>query len=239
MLAGDAKSSLKCFALARFFLTFQTFALRSMLCRFLLIACLASILASGLVGCAGTLGAGSFGTVVIDAGHGAHDLGGRAINGANEKDLALDMSKRLKRALEWKGYRVIMTRSTDVFIPLDRRVNISNRAHNSIFVSVHVNWSRGGSGRGVETFYCSPRSYRLAANVQRQLAGAYRTPNRGVKRGCWIRVLRTNDRPAILVETGFNSNRADNAVLQSASGRQRIVDAIARGIMNERAGRRP
>jgi N-acetylmuramoyl-L-alanine amidase len=210
-----------------------------MTCRLLLLAALLASTALGLVGCAGTLGAGSFGTVVIDAGHGGHDQGGRAIRGANEKDLVLDMAKRLKKALEWKGFRVVMTRSTDVFIPLDNRVAISNRTYNSIFVSVHVNWDRRRSGHGVETFYCSPRSYRLAANVQRQLAGAYRTSNRGVKRGCWIRVLRKNSRPAILVETGFDSNPGDNAVLQSASGRQRIADAIAKGIIAERQGRRP
>lgn len=210
-----------------------------MSCRSLLLAALLALAALGLTGCAGTLGAGAFNTVVVDPGHGGHDYGGRSIRGADEKTLALDMAKRLKRSLEWKGYRVIITRSTDVFIPLDTRVAISNRTYNSIFVSVHVNWDRGRSGHGVETFYCSPRSARLAANVQRQLAGAYRTANRGVKNGCWIRVLRKNARPAILVETGFDSNPSDNAVLQSASGRQRIADAIAKGIANERAGRRP
>ncbi|MGH8046578.1 MAG: N-acetylmuramoyl-L-alanine amidase [Chthoniobacterales bacterium] len=180
-------------------------------------------------GC-GMLGAGAFGTVVVDPGHGGWDRGGIARFGMNEKDLALDTARRLKSALQWRGYHVVTTRDNDTFIPLDTRVAISNRTFNSIFVSVHYNWDRGSSGHGVETYYCSPRSQRLASNVQRSLARAYPTSNRGVKRGCWIRVLRKNTRPAILVECGFDSNPTENAFLQTGSGRQRIADAIARGI---------
>ncbi len=209
--------------------------------RLTLLACIALAAAFALAGCESfhPLGAGAFNTVVVDPGHGGHDFGGRAMAGRNEKDLALDTSIRLKKNLERRGFRVIITRNADYFIPLDQRIAISNRTSGAIFVSIHYNWDRGRSGHGVETFYCSPRSLRLAANVQRELAGAYRTRNRGVKRGCWIRVLRKNIRPAILVEGGFNSNPSDNAVLQSAAGRQRIADAVARGIIAERSGRRP
>jgi N-acetylmuramoyl-L-alanine amidase len=178
--------------------------------------------------CAGC--SGRFGTVVVDAGHGGWDRGGISRSGMNEKDLALDTAKRLKAALQWRGYHVVMTRTNDSFIPLDTRVAISNRTFNAIFVSVHYNWNRGSSAHGVETFYCSQASRRLAANVQSQLARAYPTANRGVKNGCWIRVLRKNRRPAILVECGFVSNPRENALIQTASGRQRIADAIARGI---------
>jgi N-acetylmuramoyl-L-alanine amidase len=75
--------------------------------------------------------------------------------------------------------------------------------------------------------------------VERDLSCAYRTLDRGVKRGCWIRVLRKNLRPAILVECGFVSNSSDNSVAQSAQGRQAIAEAIARGIAAERSGRNP
>jgi N-acetylmuramoyl-L-alanine amidase len=226
--------------LARFFLTLRKLTFR-MSRQINIIAALALLTVFGLAGCEsfGPVGAGAFSTVVVDPGHGGHDFGGRAIFGRNEKDLALDTALRLKRALEWRGLRVIITRNADYFIPLDQRVAVSNRTYGSIFVSIHYNWDRGRSGHGVETYFCSPRSFRLAANVQRELAGAYRTTNRGVKRGCWIRVLRKNTRPAILVEGGFDSNPSDNAVLQSANGRQRIADAVARGILAERNGRRP
>lgn len=184
--------------------------------------------------CTGCGTVGHFGTVVVDAGHGAWDRGGISRAGLNEKDLALDTAKRLKSALQRRGYRVIMTRTNDSFIPLDTRVAISNRTFNAIFVSVHFNWDRGSSAHGVETFYCSPKSARLASSVQASLARAYPTINRGVKNGCWIRVLRKNTKPAILVECGFVSNYQENALLQKASGRQRVADAIARGIAGGR-----
>jgi N-acetylmuramoyl-L-alanine amidase len=204
--------------------------------RLLFIATLAITAALSMVSCEnfGTSGAGEFNTVIIDPGHGGHDFGGRAVRGWNEKDLALDTALRIQKGLQQRGFRVIITRSTDVFIPLDQRVAISNRTSSSIFVSIHYNWDRGRAAHGVETYFCSPRSQRLAGYVQSELAHAYPTINRGVKRGCWIRVLRKNTRPAILVEGGFDSNASENAVLQSPSGRQRIADAVTRGIIKER-----
>lgn len=202
-------------------------------------ACFALIVGALLIffnaGCefAGTLGPGRFDTVVVDAGHGGHDRGARAVRGQNEKDICLDTSKRLAAILRRRGFRVVETRTTDVFIPLGRRVAISNGTRNSIFVSVHYNWANRSGARGTETYYHSPQSELLARLVQRELAGSYSTPNRGVKnRGFYV--LRNNRRPAILVECGFLSNPQDNAVAQSASGRQRIAEAIARGIIAAR-----
>jgi N-acetylmuramoyl-L-alanine amidase len=208
--------------------------------RLLLPASLAISAIFALGGCEsyGPLGAGSFSTVIVDPGHGGHDLGGRAIRGRDEKDLALDTAKRLKKDLERRGFHVIITRDADYFITLGQRVDVSNRRSDCIFVSVHYNWDRGRSGHGVETYYYSPRSARLAANVNQCLAGAYDTRNRGVKqRGFYV--LRKNRRPAILVECGFDSNPSDNAVAQSGAGREKIAEAIARGIVAERQGRRP
>lgn len=202
------------------------------------VAAIAGILAGALVSCKTTrsLGAGPFSTVIVDAGHGGHNRGARAYRGQYEKDLTLDTANRLANILRKRGFRVIMTRSSDQFVSLDRRVNISNASRDSIFVSVHYNWVRYPSGRGTETFYYSERSRRLAANVQAELARSYNTPNRGVKRRGFY-VLRKNSRPAILVECGFISNPSDNAFIQTASGRQKIAEAIAQGIVNERQGR--
>jgi N-acetylmuramoyl-L-alanine amidase len=188
--------------------------------------------------CVGLQGTGDFDTVIIDAGHGAHDSGARPVSGKYEKDLALDTAKRLRNALRWRGFKVIMTRDTDRFIPLGGRTAISNRTRNSIFVSVHYNHAPWRSAQGIETFYYSDRSERLASNVQKELLKAYRTKDRGVKQRGFF-VLRKNNRPAILVECGFLSSPHDNAAAQSASTRQRIADAIARGIANERKGKRP
>lgn len=201
---------------------------------------IAAIVIVALVSCetTGSLGAGSFGTVVVDAGHGGHNRGAKAYRGKYEKDVALDTANRLAKILRQRGFRVVVTRDADYFVTLDRRVNISNATSDCIFVSIHYNWVRYPSGRGTETFYYTPRSQRLAANIQKELAGCYKTPNRGVKqRGFYV--LRKNRRPAVLVECGFLSNPGDNEVAQSASGRQKIAEAVARGIVNERQGKRP
>ncbi len=193
-----------------------------------------------LGGCSdiGQGGAGQFTTVIVDAGHGGHDRGARSVSGRNEKDVALDTALRLRRNLEKRGYRVVITRGGDYFVPLGRRVAISNATRNAIFVSIHYNWAPKRSAAGVETYYYSERSQRLAANIQKELRGTYKTPNRGVKRRGFY-VLRNNRRPAVLVECGFLSNPSDNAYAQTEKGRQRIADAVTRGIVNERAGRNP
>ncbi len=188
--------------------------------------------------CVGLQGAGDFNTVIVDAGHGGHDLGARPVSGQYEKDLALDTAKRLRNALWWRGFKVIMTRDSDEFIALGERTALSNRTRNTIFVSVHYNYAPYRSARGIETYYYSSRSERLAENIQKELLKAYETKDRGVKeRGFFV--LRKNNRPSVLVECAFVSNPSDNAAAQSGRGRQRIADAIARGIANERRGKRP
>lgn len=182
--------------------------------------------------------AGFFNTVVIDAGHGGHDRGARAYSGKHEKDLVLDTSRRLARILRASGLRVIETRTGDYFVPLGKRVEKLNRTRNAIFVSIHYNWAKRSSARGIETFYHSRNSSRLAANIQDEMVRVYRTPNRGIKnRGFYV--LRNSRRPAVLLELGFLSNKAENSIVQRSSTRQRLAESIARGILAERAGRNP
>jgi N-acetylmuramoyl-L-alanine amidase len=91
--------------------------------------------------------------IVIDAGHGGHDPGAKA-NGLNESDLTLDVAIRLKKLLEKQpGIEVVMTRETDVFIPLEERTAIANREAADLFLSIHVNASRNANARGVETYF--------------------------------------------------------------------------------------
>jgi len=94
--------------------------------------------------------------VVIDAGHGGRDPGAIA-NGMQEKDITLDIAQRLAARLRTEaGVRVIMTRDGDVFVPLQERGRIANRGNGKLFVSIHVNASRDGDVRGVETYFLSP-----------------------------------------------------------------------------------
>jgi N-acetylmuramoyl-L-alanine amidase len=108
------------------------------------------------------------GKIVIDAGHGGHDTGTIGPNGLLEKDVVLDVSKRLGRLLESRlGAEVIYTRQDDTFIPLETRTAIANRERADLFISIHANSSRDSDARGVETYYLnftsSPEALEVAA----------------------------------------------------------------------------
>ncbi|MGA3089143.1 MAG: N-acetylmuramoyl-L-alanine amidase [Terriglobales bacterium] len=108
------------------------------------------------------------GKIVIDAGHGGHDTGTIGPNGLLEKDVVLDVAKRLGRLLESRlGAEVIYTRQDDTFIPLETRTAIANRERADLFISIHANSSRDSDARGVETYYLnftsSPEALEVAA----------------------------------------------------------------------------
>jgi N-acetylmuramoyl-L-alanine amidase len=105
--------------------------------------------------------------IVLDPGHGGHDPGVRG-NGVNEAELVLDVSLRLKKLLENQpGMEVVMTRDTDVFIPLDQRTAIANREGADLFLSIHANASRNIKARGVETYFLN-----FAANPEAEAVAA-------------------------------------------------------------------
>jgi N-acetylmuramoyl-L-alanine amidase len=108
------------------------------------------------------------GKIVIDAGHGGHDTGTIGPNGLMEKDVVLDVAKRLGRLLESRlGAEVIYTRQDDTFIPLETRTAIANRERADLFISIHANSSRDPDARGIETYYLnftsSPEALEVAA----------------------------------------------------------------------------
>ena len=108
------------------------------------------------------------GKIVIDAGHGGHDTGTIGPNGLEEKDLVLEVGKRLGKLLETRlGAEVVYTRKTDTFIPLETRTAIANQERADLFISIHANSSRDESARGVETYYLnftsSPEALEVAA----------------------------------------------------------------------------
>jgi N-acetylmuramoyl-L-alanine amidase len=92
--------------------------------------------------------------IVIDAGHGGHDPGTMGQGGLQEKELVLDVALRLERQVrEELGADVVMTRSTDVFIPLEERTAIANSKDADLFLSIHANSSRSPRARGIETYF--------------------------------------------------------------------------------------
>jgi N-acetylmuramoyl-L-alanine amidase len=180
----------------------------------------------------------NFRTVVVDAGHGGYDNGAKARQGLPEKMLTLDVARRLKPLLEARGYRVVMTRTTDVFIPLGGRTAISNSHSDAAFVSIHFNCSPRRAADGVETYYYDRRSAPFASNILREIATCYGSHSRGVKYARFY-VLHHNQRPATLLELGFVSNPKENAKLQDPRVRQLLAERIAAGIARGHGGHAP
>jgi len=105
--------------------------------------------------------------VVVDPGHGGHDPGAMGRAGLQEKEVVLDIARRLASLLGAEGFEVLMTRDDDTFIPLEERTAIANSKGADLFVSIHANSSRNRRARGIETYYLnlatSPEAEETAA----------------------------------------------------------------------------
>jgi N-acetylmuramoyl-L-alanine amidase len=109
--------------------------------------------------------------VMIDPGHGGYDPGTQSSAGAVEKDLALQIATRLKAALEARGIRAELTRSTDVFISLAERTRIANSAGADLFVSIHLNSSPNTDTTGIEVYYLNNTTDRATIRLARMENG--------------------------------------------------------------------
>src|SRR5438067_964250 len=172
---------------------------------------------------------GSPTTVVIDAGHGGHDRGGIPGQTIAEKVMTLDVAQRLRNVLSASGYRVVMTRDSDVFVPLPTRVSIANSYRNAIFVCIHFNATQRAGAGGIETYFYSRDSLSLASAIHHYVVGGAPSANRGVRRRGYY-VLRKTNIPAVLVECGFLTNPTEAAYAQNTSYRQKLAQEIAAGI---------
>ena len=168
-------------------------------------------------------------TVVIDAGHGGYDRGGIPGQRVSEKDMTLDVARRLRSVLAASGYRVVMTRDSDVFVPLGTRCAIANAYRNALFVCVHFNSATRRGASGIETYFYSRDSLALASAIHHYVTGGAPSENRGVRRRGYY-VLRRTNIPAVLVECGFLTNPTEASYAQTASYRQKLAEAIATGV---------
>lgn len=177
-------------------------------------------------------------TIVIDAGHGGRDRGAKAkAPFCEEKRLSLQTARLVKKYLDQLGYRVVMTRSTDTFLPLSRRVEIAHQAQCEIFVSIHFNASRNPTAQGIEIFFYDSKNDRTRSRLSKRLADAIlprllrRTAatSRGVKKGNFY-VIRETEVPAILIEGGFITNPKERSFLKNSSYQEKLARGIADGI---------
>src|SRR5437763_3835761 len=198
--------------------------LRYVLCCFLAATALASTAAAQT----------RFTTIVIDPGHGGFDRGGIPGQRVLEKNMNLDVALRLKPILEKAGYRVVMTRTTDIFVPLGSRVAIANSYPNGIFLCIHFNSASRSGASGIETYFYSTESAPLAASIHSAVVGGAPSENRGVRRRGYF-VLRRTTVPAVLVECGFLTNPTEAQYALTTTYRQKLAQEIARGIVNRPA----
>lgn len=203
---------------------------------------LVAVFACFLAACAGTgvrNTSRTFKTVVIDAGHGGHDYGTRSSRRIMEKDAALDVARRLDTRLRAAGFKTVMTRKGDYFVPLDTRAKISNRTSNAIFISVHFNESRPKPYvHGVETYYTSAASTEIGRRILTKISALPGGSTRFMKTARF-RVLRLNRNPAVLVECGYLSNPAEAARCATPAYRELIAGAIAEALIEQRGGQAP
>ncbi|MEY2509207.1 MAG: N-acetylmuramoyl-L-alanine amidase [Verrucomicrobiota bacterium] len=204
---------------------------------------------------------GKIQTIVLDPGHGGYDKGAASTFGL-EKNFALDVARQLRPLLQAKGFKVVMTRETDVFIPLEVRARIANATKDSIFVSIHFNaTSSNPHAAGFEIFSLTPRgapstnddslalhfvnmqagsameaqSFELAATVYHSMCGHFlKEFDRGIKRARFA-VLRRTQVPAILVEGGFLSETGDAKQIADPEWRKQLAESICVGVEGYRA----
>jgi len=167
--------------------------------------------------------------VVIDAGHGGTDPGAIGKSGLREKQVNLDIAKKLSSLLKGEGVQTVLTRSSDKFIPLSTRVNIANKSGADLFISIHSNANRSRSVSGFEVYYVAPsvsdtkRAAFTARSVPLNLKNAVLSSNSPELR-------------AIIWDMIYTNSRAESIELSHSLCR--VMDSsIEANILGSKAGR--
>ena len=176
----------------------------------------------------------AFDTVVLDAGHGGSDRGGIPRQRIPEDEWTLKTALRVSTELKQRGFGVVMTRTSDEDVSLAQRCRIANSRKDAIFVSVHYDAYRREAADGITAYYASSRSERLARSINSHMSAALKPiANRGAKRACFY-VIRNTLCPAVLVECGFLTNRAESKRIQTNEYQESLAKAIADGVTDYR-----
>ncbi len=178
------------------------------------------------------------GTVVIDPGHGGKDPGATSATGYYEKDLNLQLGRKIASILRGRGLNVVMTRDSDVFLELEERAAIANRHNPELFVSIHHD-SHPDSARRGYTVYIARSPSILTRQAARTIVSAMSSlglNSFGVSAADY-RVLVQTRCPAVLIEAGHLSNRSEAALLRTPDFQDRLAAAIAAGVASAVASR--
>jgi N-acetylmuramoyl-L-alanine amidase len=178
--------------------------------------------------------------VVIDAGHGGKDTGAlSAKHKYEEKTLTLMTARLVKDYLEEMDYKVILTRTKDASVSLEKRAELANSLDAALFVSIHYNFASNETAHGIEIFYYKDdknpassrllQSKRLGEEVLATIVKHTGASPRGIKKANFA-VIRETKMPAILIEGGFLSNPSERERLKEGAYQKFLAWGIARGI---------
>jgi N-acetylmuramoyl-L-alanine amidase len=171
-------------------------------------------------------------TIVLDPGHGGSDDGTTSVAGTPEKNMTLPTAKFVEQKLKNAGANVILTRTSDAYIPLGQRTIISNRHHADAFISFHYNWSDDRSINGLTDFYYhKSRDNILASNILTEICKTTGLKNDGSKFDN-LEVLRNNSQPSTLIELGFLSNKRDDSVAESTAFYDHVAEGVYKGLLD-------
>ncbi|OAO82861.1 N-acetylmuramoyl-L-alanine amidase [Geobacillus stearothermophilus] len=165
-------------------------------------------------------------TIVLDPGHGGKDGGAKSVAGVKEKELTLGTARLLKNKLQSYGARVVLTRSSDEYVPLSARVAAARLYQADAFISLHYDSAADPDASGITIYYYDRfADYELAQSFQGLFRQLSALPFRGIAFGDYY-VLRENEKPSVLLELGYLSNRSDAAVVATNGYQEAVTTAI-------------
>ena len=169
-------------------------------------------------------------TIVLDAGHGGKDGGAKSVAGVKEKELTLETARLLKNKLQSYGARVVLTRSSDEYVPLSARVAMARLYQADAFISLHYDSADDQQASGITVYYYDRfADYGLAQSFQGPFTQLSALPFRGIAFGDYY-VLRENERPSVLLELGYLSNPSDAATVDEDGYQEAVTSAIASAV---------
>lgn len=177
--------------------------------------------------------------IVIDAGHGGKDPGTIGFSGNYEKDINLEISKKLKEKLKSSGYKVILTRDVDEYVDNLLRAKLSNKKRARVFISIHGNaMENNNSTNGIQVLYYPSKgstigdlnNTELAQIMMNSLINGTGANDKGIVEREDLIVLNQTKMPAIIIECGFLSNENEEKLLLTEDYQNKIVDSIIDGL---------
>lgn len=170
-------------------------------------------------------------TIVLDAGHGGNDRGTTGSRGTDEKDITIITAELLKSKLQAAGAEIIMTRESDVFVDLRKRVSISHQYAADAFISIHYDALEDSSVNGFTSYYTNSYQKELAEYVHDGLEKKISLKDRGTRYGNYL-VLRENRQNAVLLELGYLSNPSEERTITTDYFREQATLGIYQGLLN-------